>query len=129
MVKFNINVDISGCVFHELIVEFRYNKNEIDKSVKEMKYRTVYSFVVKTQELSKIRKCYKPFCYTFKIGFHVTSYQANFASHHTRGRHVGFLFTWSGIEKYNKISRYFLSSSNHNSKLQPSDKNISTHTR
>ena len=24
-------------------------------------------------------------------GFHVTSYQANFASHHTRNRHVGFL--------------------------------------
>ena len=38
-------------------------------------------------------------------GFHVTSYQANFASHRTRDRHVGFL--------YNKMSRYFLFSSCH----------------
>ena len=29
-------------------------------------------------------------------GFHVTSYQANFASHHTRDRHVGFLLAWNG---------------------------------
>ena len=41
-------------------------------------------------------------------GFHVTSYQANFASDHTRDRYVGFLFTRSCIGKYNKMSRYFL---------------------
>ena len=30
-------------------------------------------------------------------GFHVTSYQTNFASHHIYDRHVGFLFTRSCI--------------------------------
>ena len=61
-------------------------------------------------------------------GFHVTSYQSNFASHHVRDRHVGFLFARSGIGKYKKISRYFLFSSYHNTKLQLSDKNINQHT-
>ena len=61
-------------------------------------------------------------------GFHVTSYQANFASHHTCYRHVGFLFTQSGIGRYNKMSCYFLFISYHNTKLQLSDKNISTHS-
>ena len=42
---------------------------------------------------------------------------------------AGFLLTWSGIGKYNKMSRYFLFSSYHNTKLQLSDKNISTHHR
>ena len=40
-------------------------------------------------------------------GFQVTSYQANFASHHTHNRHVGFLLAWRGIGKYNKMFRYF----------------------
>ena len=62
-------------------------------------------------------------------GFHVMSYQANFASHQTRDRHVGFLLAWQGLGKHNKISRYFLLSSYHNTKLQQSDKNISIHTR
>ena len=35
-------------------------------------------------------------------GFHVTLYLANFTSHHTCDRHVGFLFTRSGIGKYNE---------------------------
>ena len=52
----------------------------------------------------------------------------NFASHHTPDHHVGFLFTQSSIGKYNKMSRYFVFSSYHNTKLQQSDKNISTHT-
>ena len=60
--------------------------------------------------------------------FHVTSYQANFASHHTRDRHVGFLSPQTGIGKYNKMSQNFLFISYHNTKLQPSDKDISTHT-
>ena len=46
-------------------------------------------------------------------GFHVTSLQAIFASHHTRDRHVGFIFTWSGIGKYNKTSWNFLFDSYH----------------
>ena len=62
-----------------------------------------------------------------KGGFHVTSYQANFASHHTRNRHIGFLFTCKGIEKSNKTYHYYLLSSYHITKLQPSDKNINTH--
>ena len=49
--------------------------------------------------------------------FHVMSYQANFASHHTRNRHVGFLLAWHGIEKYNKMFPYFLFSSYYNTKL------------
>ena len=61
-------------------------------------------------------------------GFHVTSYQANFASHLTRDRHLGFLSPQSGIGKYNQMSQNFLFSSYHYTKLQPSDKNISTHT-
>ena len=50
-------------------------------------------------------------------GFFVTSYQANFASHHIRNRHVGFLLKWHGIEKYNKMFRYFLFSPYYNTKL------------
>ena len=56
--------------------------------------------------------------------FHLTSYQANFASHHTRDRHIGFLFTKSGIGKYNRMACYFLFSSYHNVKFQLNDKNI-----
>ena len=43
-------------------------------------------------------------------------------------RHVGFLLAWNGIGKHNEMSRYFLLSSYHNTKLQQSDKNIGTHT-
>ena len=75
-----------------------------------------------TVEGKYTRECYRE-------GFHVTSYQTNFASHHTRNLHVGFLFTWSGIGKYKKMSRCFLFSSYHYTKLQLSDKNISTRTR
>ena len=59
----------------------------------------------------------------------MTLYQPNFASHHTHDRHVGFLFTFDGIGKGNKMFHYFLFISCHIIKLQPSDKNISTHTR
>ena len=41
----------------------------------------------------------------------MTSYQAHFASHHTRDRHVGFLFARHGIGEHNKMSGYFLLSS------------------
>ena len=61
-------------------------------------------------------------------GFHVTSYQANFASHHTRDRHVGFPFACEGIGKSNKIFHNFLFSSYHITKLEPRGKNIITHT-
>ena len=44
-------------------------------------------------------------------------------------RHVGFPFTCEGIGKSNKMFYYFLFSSYHITKLQPSDKNINTHTR
>ena len=49
--------------------------------------------------------------------FHVTSYQANFASHPSCDRYVGFLIiAWAVklIGKYNKMSWYFLFSSYHN---------------
>ena len=52
------------------------------------------------------------------------SYQANFASRHTRDHHVDFLFARRDIEKYNKMLRYFLFSSYHNTKLQVRDKII-----
>ena len=58
----------------------------------------------------------------------MTSYQANFASHHTRNRHVGFLLAWYGIEKHSKMSQNFLFTSNYNTKLEQGDKNIRTHT-
>ena len=61
-------------------------------------------------------------------GFHVTSYQANFASYHTRDHHVGFLSALPGIGKHNKMSLNFSFSSNHNTELQLSDKNINTHS-
>ena len=61
--------------------------------------------------------------------FHVTSFQGNLASYHTRDRHVGFLFAQPNIRKHNKMFCNFLSSSNHNTKLHLSDKNISTHTQ
>ena len=61
-------------------------------------------------------------------GFHVTSYQINFASHHTSDRHVGFLSTWDDIGKSNKMLHYFWLSSYHITKLQQSDKNISAHS-
>ena len=61
--------------------------------------------------------------------FHVTSYQANFASHHTCDRHVGFLLAWCSIGKYNRMSSYCLfSPTTIPCKLQQSDKNISAHT-
>ena len=41
-------------------------------------------------------------------GFHLTFYQVNFAIHHIRHRHVGFLSSQDSIGKYNKMSRYFL---------------------
>ena len=62
-------------------------------------------------------------------GFHVTSYQANFASHRTHDHHVGFLFTCKGIGKSNKMFPNFLFSSYHITKLQLSDKYIKTHIR
>ena len=40
-------------------------------------------------------------------GFHVMSYQANFASHHTGDSHVGFLFTWRVLENTTKCSVTF----------------------
>ena len=40
-------------------------------------------------------------------GFHVTSYQANFASHHTRNRHVSFRFTRAVLENTTKCSVTF----------------------
>ena len=61
-------------------------------------------------------------------GSHMTSHQADFASHCTFDRHVRFLRPWRGIGKHKKMSRNFLFSSYHNTKLQPCDKNISTHT-
>ena len=41
-------------------------------------------------------------------GYHVTSDQANFGSHHTRDRHVGFLSVWDDIEKNSKMFHHFL---------------------
>ena len=61
--------------------------------------------------------------------FHVTSYQANFTSHRPRDRHVGFLSPQSGIGKHNKKSQNFSFIICYNTKLQLSDKNISSHTR
>ena len=61
-------------------------------------------------------------------GFHVMSYQANFASHLTLDCHVDFLSPQSGIGKYNQMTQIFLFSSYY-TKLQRSDKNISAHTR
>ena len=43
--------------------------------------------------------------------FHVTSYQANFASHLTRDRHVGFLNTQSGIGETTKGPVYLVHTS------------------
>ena len=65
-------------------------------------------------------------------GFHVMSYQVNFASHHTRNCLVGFLSEQDGIGKNIKMFLYFLCRSYHITKLQLSDKIISTahiHTR
>ena len=76
----------------------------------------------------KIDALWDTFCYR---GFHVTSFYqfySLFTCHHTPDRHVGFLFTQSGIGKYNKMTRYFLFSSYHNTKLQLSNKNFSTHS-
>ena len=58
----------------------------------------------------------------------MTSYQVNFASHHTHDRHVGFLFAHDGVEEH-KLFRYFLFSSYYITKLQLRDKNISKHNR
>ena len=40
-----------------------------------------------------------------------------------------FLYAWPGIGKYNKMSRNFLFSSNHNAKLRLRNKHTKTHTR
>ena len=62
-------------------------------------------------------------------GFYVSSYQANFASHHTRDRHVCFLSAQDGIGKKQQKFHYFLFSSYHITELQLSDRNITTHTQ
>ena len=72
--------------------------------------------------------CFIPFSSAID-GFHVTSYQSNFASHRIRDRHDGFFSPQAGIGKYNKMSQNFLFSSYNNTELQPIDKNISIHTR
>ena len=61
--------------------------------------------------------------------FLVMACQANFASHHTHDRQVGFLFPQSGIGKLNKMSKNFSFSLYHNTKLQLSNNNISTYTQ
>ena len=60
-------------------------------------------------------------------GFHVTSYQTNFASHHTRDRHVGFLSAWHGIGNTTKwpVTFHLVHTTTPN---YQSEKNISTHT-
>ena len=55
------------------------------------------------------------------------SYQANFTSHYTCDCHVCFLSPQSGIGKHSKMSQNISFSLYHNTKLQVSDKNISTH--
>ena len=55
------------------------------------------------------------------------TYQGNFASHHACDRHVGLLFAWPSNGKHNKMFLNFLFRSDHNTKLQLSDKNISIH--
>ena len=50
-------------------------------------------------------------------GFSCDVISSQFATHHTRDRHVGFLLAWHGIGKHNKMSHYFLFSSYHNTKL------------
>ena len=61
-------------------------------------------------------------------GFHVTSYQAYFATHHIRDRHVSFLFAPNIIGENNKMFDYFLFSSYQITKLQPEDENITGQT-
>ena len=56
-------------------------------------YNRFPSLVLEFQSFSAIEKT------PYIEGFHVTLYQANFASHHTRNRHVGFLLAWHGQEK------------------------------
>ena len=63
--------------------------------------------------------CFENSCECYKIcneesvlfwqieGFNKTSYQANFASHHTRDSHVGFLLALQGIGKQNKMFHNF----------------------
>ena len=62
-------------------------------------------------------------------GFYVTSYQANFAGHHTRDSHVGFLFLHSGIGTGKKMFHNFSFTSYHNTKVQLCHENISIQTR
>ena len=61
-------------------------------------------------------------------GFSCDVYRANFATHHTCDRHASFLFAWEDIGKSNKIFHNFLFSTYHITKLQPSGKNITTHS-
>ena len=58
--------------------------------------------------------------------FHVTSYQADFASHPILVTAMLVSFALPAIGKYNKMSGYFLFSSYHNTKLRPCDKNSKT---
>ena len=59
----------------------------------------------------------------------MTSYQADFASHRTFDRHVGFLFAWCGIGKHKKMTRNYQLNSYHNTKITSSEKNKSTYSR
>ena len=61
--------------------------------------------------------------------FHVTSYQANFASHHTSITMLVSSLQGAVLENTTKWPITFLFSSYYNIKLQLSDKNISTYTQ
>ena len=61
-------------------------------------FRRIIFSVISQIPLNQLRRTLLQSIIIRKEGFHVISYQANFASHHTRTRHAGIHFLWNGIK-------------------------------
>ena len=90
-------------VIHKHLYFTKTTQADINLKIRQRNTNTMPGFSLKFG----YEAIHPPHGYTIE-GLHVTLQQANFASHHTRERHIGFLCTRNGIGKDNKIFCYFL---------------------
>ena len=102
VVQFCKSID---CIFEHLNLIF-FNRN-FYKYAKVKCYLLNAKWTKSRQFKFKIIILIKLFGLYVIGGFHVTSYQANFASHHTHNRHVGSLFACVVLGKATKCSVTF----------------------
>ena len=88
----------------------QFDISELFNSLKLVNLTRKVTYVVNFENLVSLGiylKLLQCVCEGCIDGFHVMSYQANFVSHHTHDRHVGFLSPQAGIGKHNKMSQNF----------------------